>query len=66
MTITLETLKKTHGEAAPAVFKQIALMGGFGDVPDTYGLDIGGLPDAKLRGEIEALINSAGKGKEGK
>lgn len=65
--ISLEELEKTHGEAALAVFREVCRIGGFGEVPDDFGLDIGGLPDAKVRGEIEALINgkSAGKGKEG-
>lgn len=40
--VTLESLRKTHGDKAEAVFKEIAQRGGFGDVDPNYrgGLDV--------------------------
>jgi hypothetical protein len=42
MNVTVESLKKIHGDNAPAKFREIASLGGFGHVPDHYegGLDI--------------------------
>lgn len=43
--VTLESLKKTHGDKAEAAFREIAEVGGFGNVPVDYygGLDVGGV-----------------------
>lgn len=40
--VTVESLRKQHGDKAPEVFREIARKGGFGDVPISYegGLDV--------------------------
>lgn len=60
MNITLEKLKKTHGDNAKEVFQQIAKIGGFGDPGENFdgGLDLTGLDETK-RAQVDALI--AGK-----
>lgn len=45
MNVTVESLKKQHGDKAAEVYKEIADKGGFGDVPMSYegGLDVAGV-----------------------
>lgn len=42
MNVTVESLRAKHGDNAPAVFREIASLGGYGDVPVAYdgGLDV--------------------------
>lgn len=45
MNVTVESLKKQHGEKAEEVYHEIRRTGGFGDVPQSYegGLDVAGI-----------------------
>ncbi len=45
--VTIESLKKVHGDKAESVFREIADRGGFGSVPSDYpgGLDVRGVVD---------------------
>jgi hypothetical protein len=58
MNINLASLKKTHGDQAEAIFRQVALIGGFGDVEPNNpgGLDISGLSESK-QAHILKLVN---------
>lgn len=42
MNVTLESLREKHGDKAELVFREIADLGGYGYVPNTYagGLDV--------------------------
>lgn len=46
--ISLESLKRTHGNGAESVFQKVAEVGGFGAIEPNYkgGLDISGLPES--------------------
>jgi hypothetical protein len=64
MNITLEKLKKTHGDKAKETFDKIARIGGWGEGSDYYdvegGLDISSLSDAKQE-RIAELLGSEEK-----
>lgn len=45
--VTVESLRKIHGDKAESVYREICDKGGFGDVPTDYsgGLDVRGMID---------------------
>ena len=63
MSVSIESLKKTHGEKAPEIFNQIANIGGFGNVPVNYpgGLDVHGMEDGEKKDRILALLEKPKK-----
>jgi len=64
--VTLEKLKRTHGENAAEIFEKIRVLGGFGDVEPHYigGLDIKGLPGGANKTKILALLGEETPEKE--
>jgi hypothetical protein len=56
--VNLASLKKTHGDDAENIFRQVAQIGGFGDVEPNNpgGLDITGLSESK-QAHILKLVN---------
>jgi hypothetical protein len=60
MNINLDDLKKTHGDQALAIFKQVAEISGAGDPGENHigGIDITGLSEAK-KAQIARLVEKA-------
>lgn len=80
--VTVDKLKKIHGDKAESVFREISDLGGFGNVDPGYygGLDVKGVIDpnntavtesakakiAELTGSSQKAAEKEAKGKEGK
>lgn len=53
--VTIESLKKVHGDNAESVYAEVAQIGGFGNEKQSGGLDLTGL-DTKTREKILAIL----------